>query len=290
MGVDVTTREVDLDFPASIERAYPHEFGIAWTVVGDVVAMLPGSDFAPLERHSPALRGYDWANYLRCSVARMVRALRAMSMLPAGSRVLDFGSYFGNFTLMLQRAGYRVDALDSYGEYGASLAKARRLLDDAGARVLDFVDVGFDLAGLPQQSYDAIVCAGVIEHIPHSPRLVLESLHSRLRIGGLLLLDTPNLAYIYNRQRLARGESVFCPLPLQYETEIPFEGHHREYTLAEVRWLLHRLGHETVSVETFNYSIYGAGRLSGLDAENYELMARDETMRELIFTVSRRVG
>jgi hypothetical protein len=191
---------------------------------------------------------------------------------------------------MLQRAGYAVDALDSYREYGASLAKPCRLLEEAGARVLDFAGVGFDLAALPQQSYDAIVCAGVIEHIPHTPRLVLNSLDSRLRIGGLLVLDTPNLAYVYNRQRLARGESIFCPLGLQYDTDVPFEGHHREYTLAEVRWLLDRLGHERLLLETFNYSIYGAGRLTGLDAENYELMTRDETMRELIFAVSRRVA
>jgi SAM-dependent methyltransferase len=289
MGAEVTAREVDLDFPASIERAFPREFAIAWTAIADLVATLPGTDFAALETHSPALRGYDWANYLRCSVARMVRALGAVSALPAASRVLDFGSYFGNFALMLQRAGYAVDALDSYRDYGISLAKPRRLLEDAGARVLDFADVGFDLSGLPEQSYAAIVCAGVIEHIPHTPRLLLESLNARLRMGGLLVLDTPNLAYVYNRQRLARGESVFCPLALQYDTELPFEGHHREYTLAEVRWLLNRLGHETVLVETFNYSIYGAGRLTGLDAENFELMARDETMRELIFTVSRRV-
>jgi 2-polyprenyl-3-methyl-5-hydroxy-6-metoxy-1,4-benzoquinol methylase len=280
-------RVIDLEFPVAIERAYPREFAIAWTVIEEITAALPGVDFAALERRSPALRGYDWANYLRCSVARMVRVLRALRPLASGARVLDLGSYFGNFALMCRRAGYAVDAVDSYAAYGTGLAKFRALLEANNVRVLDFSDVGFDLAGL-DGNYDAAVCAGVIEHIPHTPRLLLESLNLKLKPGGLLILDTPNLAYLYNRQRLARGESIFCPLPLQYETELPFEGHHREYTVAEVQWLLDRIGHDVVSIETFNYSIYGAGRLTGLDAANYDEMERDASARELILAVSRR--
>jgi 2-polyprenyl-3-methyl-5-hydroxy-6-metoxy-1,4-benzoquinol methylase len=284
----MTTAIVDLDFPASVAREFPREFPLAWSAIDDIVRTLPGSDFTALERHSPALKGYNWENYLRCSVARMVRVLRALSALPPGSRVLDAGSYFGNFALMCRRAGFAVDAVDSYRDYGAALGAARRVLAGDGVTVRDFADCGFDLAALTPGGYDAIVCAGVIEHIPHTPRQLLEALDQRLRRGGLLLIDTPNLAYIYNRQRLGRGESIFCPLPLQYDTEIPFEGHHREYTVAEVRWMLERVGHEVLSIETFNYSIYGAGRLSGLDAENYEVMARDATARELILAVSRR--
>ena len=69
---------------------------------------------------------------------------------------------------------------------------------------------------------------------------------------------------------------------------MPFEGHHREYTVAEVEWMLQAAGHEMVSVETFNYSVYGQSRLAGEHLEYYRAMQADPLLRELIMTVSRR--
>jgi 2-polyprenyl-3-methyl-5-hydroxy-6-metoxy-1,4-benzoquinol methylase len=276
-----------LEFPACIAREFPAEFPAAWSAVEKVVAACAGVELASLARRSPGLRGYDWSAYLRCSVVRMVRALHALRERGvAGGRVLDFGSYFGNFSLMGAAAGYVVDALDSYEEYGAALAPFVRLLRQAGAQVCDFAAAGPDLTGLPAAGYDAVLCMGVIEHIPHTPRPVLEAIHRALKPGGLLVLDTPNLAYLYNRQKLARGDSLLCPMALQYYTELPYEGHHREYTLAEVRWMLEQVGHEVLTLETFCYSIYQAGVLTGETLENYQYMQLDPSASEVIFAVS----
>ena len=278
--------ELNLDFPRCLEADFPDDLPGARSAFESVAAAIVGADFAPLARRSPALNGFDWRVYLRCSIARMVHAgaaLRRRGVL--SGRMLDYGSYFGNFALMFARAGFSVDAVDSYRAYENAFAGPRRVLAAAGVHLLDFSDVGYDLAGLDTR-YDVVLCMGVIEHMPSSPRPLLDTLNRALVAGGLLVIDTPNLVHLYNRQKLARGETVLADLQAQYETELPFEGHHREYTIPELVWLLRRVGHHQISVEAFNYSSYALGTLCARDVHNHWNMVRDPTMREYLMTVS----
>jgi 2-polyprenyl-3-methyl-5-hydroxy-6-metoxy-1,4-benzoquinol methylase len=274
---------VAVRFPECVREQYPHEFDLCWSVTQEAIARAGRMDLAGLARHSPALLGYDWPAYLRCSVARMVRVLSALRRhATPGSRVLDLGSYLGNFSVLCARAGYRVDGRDSYARYRGVLDESVAWLQAEGVRVLDESDPAAD------EPYDAVLLLGVLEHVPHTPRLLFEFVNASLRPGGLLVLDTPNLAYLYTREKLARGESVFCPIQLQYATQLPFEGHHREYTIAEVRWLLEAAGHDILELETFNYSLLMQDRLEGEAAAAWRRMALDPSLREVILSVSRR--
>lgn len=279
---------LELDLAATLAREFADEYPICAATTAAVVARLGAADLAPLARRSPSLAGYDWASYLDCSACRVVRVQRALRQHVApGGRVLDYGSYFGNFGLACQAMGFRVDAVDSYREYGQALAPWADLQRESGIAVHDFVDTGYDLAALGHGQFDAVICAGVIEHIPHSPKALLDSLTAALAPGGILILDTPNLAYLYKRLTLVEGQSIFAPISHQYFTELPFEGHHREYTVAEVEWMLRTAGHEILSVETFNYSMFGQASLTGEHLEYYRAMEADPLLRELMVTVSR---
>ena len=152
---------------------------------------------------------------------------------------------------------------------------------------IDFADVGLDLHGLPDRRYDAVLVMGVLEHVPHSPRQLLRAVHRVLKPGGSIVLDTPNIAYLYNRERLARGESIMPPLASQFDCDPPFEGHHREYTMDEVRWMLERTAFEQVVVDAFNYSLFALERLQGHDLELFRRMMADPTAREVIFATAR---
>lgn len=273
---------------AALSPDFAAEYPLADAAATRVLAAVNGVDLSALARRSPGLKGYDWTAYLRCSVARVVRAHRALNQhVVPGGRVLDFGSYFGNFSLAFAAAGFRVDAVDSYREYGAGLAPCVALQRAAGVTVHDFAELGYGLESLHEE-YDAVVCAGVIEHIPHTPKLLLETLTSVLKPGGILVLDTPNLAYLYRRLALMEGQTIFPPIAQQYYTEVPFEGHHREYTVPEVEWMLGAAGHEVLSVETFNYSVFGQPQISGDHVAYFHAMRADASLREIIITVSRR--
>lgn len=279
---------ITIDMAATLTAMFAAECPLADAAASRVLAAVDGVDLSGLARRSPGLTGYDWSAYLRCSVARVVHVQRALAQYAVpGARVLDFGSYFGNFSLALAASGYAVEAVDAYGEYGAALAPCVALQRSQGIKVHDFAETGHDVKSLHGR-FDAVVCAGVVEHIPHTPRYLLETLTRLLRPGGILVLDTPNLAYLYRRLALLEGQSIFPAIAQQYHTELPFEGHHREYTVAEVEWMLAAAGHAVLSVETFNYSVFGQSQLTGDHVAYFHAMQADPSLREIIIAVSRR--
>lgn len=272
-----------LEFPECLRDDFADELPLAFAVTDDVVRSLEGRDLRPLAVRSPGLTDFDWVNYLRCSIVRLVHASAAIKRrgVVAGS-VLDCGAYFGNFSLLFRRLGFTVDAVDAFGAYGAAMVDSVRLLEQERVRIIDFEDVGFDLSGLPDASYDLVMCGGVIEHVPHTPRPLLEAFARVLRPGGVLVLDTPNQAYVYNRQKLIRGESIMAPIAQQFLSEGAFEGHHREFTAAEGVWMLETVGYTSISVELFNYSLYGLSELRGRDLANYWTSVADPSSREVL--------
>ena len=283
------TAELRLDFPACLAADFPVETPVAIRTVDRVLAAIHGATFEPLEERSPGLRGSDFVDYLRCSEARMVHAANAARRHGAsGGRVLDYGAYFGNFALMFADLGYGVDAVDAYDTYAPSLDTALSLLRSKGVTIHDFGTVGRDLSELPEGAYDVVLCMGVVEHIPHTPRTLFEALTRVLKQGGLLIMDTPNLAQLSNRQKLAKGQPVMTPLSIQYHASIPFEGHHREYTVGEMVWMTQEVGHQVLSVELFNYSVYGHPTLSGRDVANHWRTVSNPDMRELVLVTSRK--
>lgn len=284
------THTVALNFPACLAADFPRELPPALRAVDDVLAAIAhASSFGPLEDRSPGLRGNDWSNYLRCSQARMVHAARLLGRHGvARGRVLDYGAYFGNFSLMMRAGGFEVDAVDAFESYRPSLDPVLDLLQRAGVRTIDFEAAGRDLHGLDAGAYDVVLCMGVVEHIPHTPRTLFEALRRVMRPGGVLIMDTPNLAQLANRQRLARGEPVMTPIEIQYHATIPFEGHHREYTADEMAWMAHAAGLELLSLDLFNYSVYGHAELTGRDAINFWRMVATPDMRELVMVAARK--
>lgn len=121
-------RTVTMDFPSCLAADFPDDLPHAVRAVDEVLEAVAVSDsFAPLEERSPGLRGNDWSNYLRCSEARMVHAARLVRTIGLTTgRVLDYGAYFGNFSLMMRAKGFEVDAIDSFETYRPSLNPDRK--------------------------------------------------------------------------------------------------------------------------------------------------------------------
>jgi SAM-dependent methyltransferase len=279
-----------IDWRAMLYADNPRIADVTKAVTREILALNSASDLAPLARNSPALRDFDWTNYLDLSQIRVVRTAACLERRGIRGRVLDIGAYFGNFALVLARLGYDVTALDNYAAYAPAFDLHVAAMRAAGVEVVDVADAGADFAGLPDAAYDCVLCMGVIEHVPHTPRHLLAAIDRVLRSGGLLVLDTPNLAYEYKRHQLMEGSSVFAPIQTQFETEIPFEGHHREYTPAEIRWIVERIGYRDMELEMYNYSIHGLPELSGRDLERWRAMEADPERRELIFVSARKPG
>ena len=262
---------------------------VALEAAEDIIGLL--GDFHPesLEPHVALLPDDAMRSYLRMNVVRVVRAVELMRRRGfEGGDVLEVGAWFGSFALPFRRLGYEVVACDRYMSYGDAFESHVELLRSEGVRIVSTTREGEleQIRGLGQ--FDVVFAGAVIEHVPHTPRHLLETLFEAVRPGGLLLLDTPNVARYWNRQMLARGETIFQPLEDQYFSEPPWEGHHREYTADELRWMLEHVGCEEPEVEFLDYNMLQFEELSAEHTECLAAIVEDPGQSDILLGAGRR--
>jgi len=156
----------------------------------------------------------------------------------SSTSLLDVGAQFGSLALYAAKLGCCVSAVD-YGAY------ARVYREIAADHSVDYreCDLGLGRLPFPDGAFDFVTYTDVIEHHAFSSQRVLREIHRVLVPGGRLILLTPNHASIYNRLKLLAGRSVLDDLDYFFDTcaeDAVYDGHHREYTGAEVRAILQR--------------------------------------------------
>jgi len=166
---DVLVSETSHRFPVvgGIPRfveseAYSASFGLQWTV------------------HSETQ--LDSRTVTAISRDRLESCLGAPLSSLRGANVLEAGCGAGRFTELLVAAGADVHAIDM-----SVAVDANRL--NLGAHS-NYAVAQADILGLPfpPDSFDVVLCLGVLQHLP-SPERGIESLWTRVRPGGLLVID-----------------------------------------------------------------------------------------------------
>jgi ubiquinone/menaquinone biosynthesis C-methylase UbiE len=127
-------------------------------------------------------------------------------------------------------------------EYSAErLAQAERNLE--GLDAVLHQGTAESMGAIPSGSVDRIVTSDVVEHIPDIYAAVAE-MRRVLRGSGLLVINTPNVAYIKRRIQLVAGR--FPSTSQRNEglgSDILFDGGHLHYfTYRSLRLLLERGG------------------------------------------------
>ena len=141
------------------------------------------------------------------------------SHIAPGARVLDLGCGSGAIGRYLaQRDGAGTTVID-----GLTISADEARLAAPHYRRVEVADLdNARLADLfPAQSYDAIVCADVLEHIRQSPRVLAEC-RQLLAPEGRLLLSIPNAGYAGLVAELMAGEFRYRQEGLLDETHVRF--------------------------------------------------------------------
>ncbi len=188
-----------------------------------------------------AVDGGGIADYFDNSYNRLVDMVRlSEAYVSPGSRVLDVGMAYGFYTLALQRrTGSEVvgtELKENIPAYCSYLAAAGVAIEpwEAGEEELPF----------PNDYFDVVICAEMIEHLRFTPAILLREVHRVTKPSGRLLLTTPNISTLPNVLRLLRGKNICEPFADGEGSGFDNRAHPREYTAGEVRDCLDATGWE----------------------------------------------
>jgi 2-polyprenyl-3-methyl-5-hydroxy-6-metoxy-1,4-benzoquinol methylase len=161
-------------------------------------------------------------------------------------RLLDVGCFNGYMSVIFKHLGYHVTGTDVYElESRAAIFKKLRI---------EFIHANFNELRLfeqpPEEPYDIVIIAQVIEHILNHPAGLVGSLADLMRPGGIMILTTPNPVTMMSAFRMLQGRSLlwgttdFIDEPKIAGGKIISTGeiHYREYTSVELCYLLASAG------------------------------------------------
>ncbi len=188
----------------------------------------------------PAL--VDWfATYHRQHRTRLAADLRLVEHHVApGARILECGAVPLLATGALAELGYRLSAVDVGPErFAGAIAEL-----DLDVRKCD---LEAEPAPFDDQTFDAVIFNELFEHLRINPIATMREVRRMLRIGGVLLLSTPNLRSFRGIRNLVlrnQGHAASAGVYRQYEKleTLGHMGHVREYTTREVSDFLTRVG------------------------------------------------
>lgn len=195
--------------------------------------------------------------YLRRHRALHADAVQAVRTWAPGRRVGEIGPAYGAQLLCLRTVyDYQVHAF----ELPENIPIYCGGLQTAGIRV-----DGWDLyESAPQHArrdFDLLICSEVVEHLYVALPVLVENMRPALRVGGRLLLSTPNLYRLSNISRIFSGNNICEAHPSIGHKRAGLvtdaREHPREYTCKEIEnafarshWRLLRLwtaGEETLT-------------------------------------------
>ena len=182
-----------------------------------------------------------------------------------GAKVADVGCGGGLLSEALARAGAKVTGIDLGGKV---IDVAKLHLHESGLGVDYRVQSSAELAAAEPESFDAVCCMELIEHVP-DPEALVNDLAALLKPGAQLFMST------INRTPAAFGAAI---VGAEYVMRmLPRGTHHYAQFLkpSELGRLLRRAGLELEDVSGLAYNpLDRKARLSRITAVNYVLSAR----------------
>ncbi len=160
-------------------------------------------------------------------------------LLPAlpGPRVLNAGAGAGSLTMKLVEAGLHVTSVDAsvpFCDWVHAALAARGLAD---MHPVVRAELGSGVLDLEPASFDAVVCAEVLEHLDDDAA-ALREFAGVLRPGGLLLVTVP-------------------ANPYRYDWTDQWAGHRRRYTVDGLADRMRSAGFTQVDVQGWGFPLTG---------------------------------
>jgi len=186
------------------------------------------------------------------------------------SDILEGGCGFGAWCEWFQKKGHHIVGI----EYDKKIvSQAKKFKDDVAVELGDITDLKFE-----DNSFDAYISLGVIEHFEHGPEKALEEAHRILKPGGLALVTTPLLTALRRFVSHPIRNLYFFIRKLKRKPKYFWE---YRFTKKELRRYLENAGFEIIHEDIDDYEPCVKNRHIGLWADWFFLRKKDGEIWEL---------
>jgi SAM-dependent methyltransferase len=233
--------------------------------------------------------------------SHLTRLEKTLAITPPGGpedRILEMGAYLQITPALKTRLGYGDVRGCYYGTAGET--HHREVIRDSGEKFeceVDLFDAEKDRFPYCDASFSTVLCCELLEHLPSDPLHMMSEVNRILKVGGHLVLTTPNVAslrsiagilqgfhpqlfsaYIRPRDGVvdARHAREYTPLELRklledsgFEVTLLETGPFREEPKPEFAWVEHLLNRYLLSTDLRGEGIYAVGRKTGAMRERY---------------------
>ena len=187
----------------------------------------------------------------------LTRFEKTLAITPPGGpndRILEMGAYLQITPALKTRLGYGEVRGCYFGPAGHK--QNRTVTSTDGEQFtceIELFDAERDRFPYEDAYFSTVLCCELIEHLTADPMHMLAEINRILKMGGHLVLTTPNLASLRAVYAILEGyhpgffQAYIRP---RAEGEEPEARHNREYTLREVAMLLVDSGFEMTLLDT----------------------------------------
>lgn len=231
--------------------------------------------------------------YLEAHQSRLTRTLEITPPGGPADWVLEMGAYLQITPALHKKLGYGAVRGCYYGPTGR--IDHRSVISAEGesfACDIDHFDAEKDPFPYADECFATVLCCELIEHLTSDPMHLMAEVNRILKSGGHLVLTTPNIASLRAVSAILQGHhpGFFSAYIRPNDGAKTDARHNREYTPAEIRWLLQNSGFEVVRLETGPFRDEPTPEYTWVRhlLERYQL---DTSLRgEGIYAVGRKTG
>lgn len=200
--------------------------------------------------------------------------LNAVCAYREGGAWLDVGGGCYLYHLILKNLGMEVSTVDLF--FPESL---RERFSRLGVTMIESDLYQFS----PEPGrYDVVSSYECLEHLPHSPKKIIDGVARALKPGGHFVISVPNVARFEQRWRVLIGRTPHEKYAFYYHSGDYFIGHHREMTMDEVRYMMREAGLSLESLFTTDMTVHSMKKRSWLKNAvhrlNYRFLLTDAAM------------
>jgi SAM-dependent methyltransferase len=185
-------------------------------------------------------------------------------------KILEGGCGFGAWCEWFQNRGYEIVGIEYDREI---VSRARQFKPDVAVEFGDITNLNY-----PDNSFDAYISLGVIEHFEHGPEKALREAYRILKPGGLAFVTTPVVTPL--RRFVAHPVRSLYFLIRRLKGKPNYFWEYR-FTRRELRSFLEQTGFEIIHEDIDDYEPSEKNRHIGLWADWFPLRKRGGEIWEL---------